>query len=55
MLISINDNDSRPIYQQIVDEGRRGIVGGALNAEDLLPSVRQLAAEQPNEITAVIT
>lgn len=44
MLITINETDSRPIYQQIVDEVRRGMVVGALSADDPLPSVRQLAA-----------
>lgn len=53
MRIAINETDARPIYQQIVDEVRRGIVVGALTAEDPLPSVRQLAAElrvNPNTV-----
>ena len=53
MLIRIDEKDPRPIYQQIVDEVRRGIVTGALAAEDPLPSVRQLASElrvNPNTV-----
>ena len=53
MLIRIDEADPRPIYQQIVDEVRRGLVLGTLGAEDPLPSVRQLAAElrvNPNTV-----
>jgi len=45
LIIRIDDTDSRPIYQQIVDEVRRGLVTGTLGPEDPLPSVRQLAGE----------
>lgn len=53
MIIRIDDTDSRPIYQQIVDEVRRGLVTGTLGPEDPLPSVRQLAGElkvNPNTV-----
>jgi len=53
MLISIDPTDSRPIYIQIVDEVRRGIVTGTIVANASLPSVRQLAAElrvNPNTV-----
>lgn len=53
MIIAIDEADPRPIYQQIVDEVRRGRVLGALAADDPLPSVRQLAAElrvNPNTV-----
>ncbi len=53
MLITIDETDPRPIYQQIVDEVRRALVVGTLAAEDPLPSVRQLAAElqvNPNTV-----
>jgi len=53
VLITIDEADPRPIYQQIVDEVRRGLVVGILQAEDPLPSVRQLAAElkvNPNTV-----
>jgi GntR family transcriptional regulator len=53
LIIRIDDTDSRPIYQQIVDEVRRGLVTGTLGPEDPLPSVRQLAGElkvNPNTV-----
>jgi GntR family transcriptional regulator len=53
MIISIDPADPRPIYVQITDEVRRGIVLGALGPDDPLPSVRQLAAElrvNPNTV-----
>ena len=53
MIIAIDDTDPRPIYQQIVDEVRRGMVVGALAADEPLPSVRQLAADlsvNPNTV-----
>ena len=53
MLIRIDDKDPRPIYQQIVDEVRRGLVTGTIGAEDPLPSVRQLAGDlrvNPNTV-----
>jgi len=53
VLITIDDKDPRPIYRQIVDEVRRGIVLGTLSPEDSLPSLRQLAAElrvNPNTV-----
>ena len=53
MIIRIDESDPRPLYQQIVDEVRRGMVLGTLAADDALPSVRQLAAElsvNPNTV-----
>lgn len=53
MLITIDETDPRPIYQQIVDEVRRAVVVGALAPDEPLPSVRQLAAElklNPNTV-----
>ena len=44
MLISVDANDPRPIYIQIIDEMRRALVVGTLAPDDPLPSVRQLAA-----------
>ena len=52
-MIWIDAGDSRPIYLQIMDEVRRGIVVGTLRAEEPLPSVRALAAElriNPNTV-----
>jgi len=53
VLIRIELSDSRPIYQQIVDEVRRALVLGTASPEDPLPSVRALAAElrvNPNTV-----
>ncbi len=52
-LVSIDVNDARPIYIQIMDEVRRAIVVGTLAPDDPLPSIRQLAGElgvNPNTV-----
>lgn len=43
MLISISEQDPRPIYTQIAAEIKRQIHEGALKPGDELPSVRELA------------
>jgi GntR family transcriptional regulator len=51
--ISVNPDDPRPLYVQIVDEVRRGILRGALAPDDPLPSVRELARDlrvNPNTV-----
>jgi GntR family transcriptional regulator len=45
MWVQLDDRDARPIYVQIMDEIRRALVRGALQPEDPLPSVRELASE----------
>lgn len=53
MLISIDPTGDRPIFVQIMDEVRRGIVLGTLKENDPLPSVRQLATQlrvNPNTV-----
>jgi len=45
MLIIIDQNDSRPIYQQIADEIRLLIAKRELKEDAALPSVRQLAGD----------
>ncbi len=53
ILISIDSADARPIFVQIMDEVRRGIVLGTLKQDDPLPSVRGLASElrvNPNTV-----
>jgi len=53
MLITIDPGDARPIYLQIMDEIRRALVMGTLQADEPLPSVRQLASElriNPNTV-----
>ena len=53
MLFEISINDPRPLYLQIMDEVRRGIVTGTIRPDEPLPSVRQLALElriNPNTV-----
>jgi GntR family transcriptional regulator len=53
MRVLLDNADERPIYVQIMDEIRRGVVLGTLRPEDTLPSVRQLAVElrvNPNTV-----
>ncbi|HSJ09985.1 MAG TPA: GntR family transcriptional regulator [Longimicrobiales bacterium] len=52
-MIAIDAADGRPIYIQIMDEIRRGIVLGTWRDDEPLPSVRQLAVElrvNPNTV-----
>ncbi|MEO6778487.1 MAG: GntR family transcriptional regulator [Gemmatimonadaceae bacterium] len=54
MLISLDSQDTRPIYVQIVDEVRRALVLGTLGPDDPLPSVRELAVTlrvNPNTVS----
>lgn len=54
MLITVDSNDPRPIYIQIVDEVRRALVLGTLSPDESLPSVRQLAVTlrvNPNTVS----
>ena len=45
MKLFIDSRASKPIYVQIMDEMRRLIAIGDLKPHDMLPSVRQLAAD----------
>ena len=52
-MISIDNRDPRPLYEQVVDGFRKLIVAGALGPDDKLPSVRSLATQlaiNPNTI-----
>lgn len=54
MLISLDSQDTRPIYLQIVDEVRRALVLGTLGPDGPLPSVRELAVKlrvNPNTVS----
>jgi GntR family transcriptional regulator len=54
MLISLDPQDTRPIYIQIVDEVRRALVLGTLAPDGPLPSVRDLAVKlrvKPNTVS----
>jgi GntR family transcriptional regulator len=53
LALTIDVSDSRPIYVQIMDEVKRGIVLGTWRTDEALPSVRQLAVElriNPNTV-----
>ncbi len=52
-VILLDYRDKRPIYEQIVEKLERLIVGGALEADSKMPSVRSLGMElavNPNTI-----
>lgn len=52
-MILLDYRDKRPIYEQIVDKLERLIIGGGLEANCKMPSVRSLALElsvNPNTI-----
>lgn len=52
-MISINNRDSRPIYEQVRDGLRQMLMSGGLIPGDKLPSVRALASKltiNPNTI-----
>ena len=52
-MVHLDYRDARPIYSQIVDNFRAQIAAGVLQAEDKLPSVRELATQlsiNPNTI-----
>jgi GntR family transcriptional regulator len=55
MLIIIDQNDSRPIYQQIADEIRLLIARGELTENTSLPAVRQLAGDLGVNLNTVAT
>jgi DNA-binding transcriptional regulator YhcF (GntR family) len=44
MLLSINEQDPKPVYVQIVNQIKEQILRGSLKAGDALPSVRELAS-----------
>jgi GntR family transcriptional regulator len=45
MLLTIQPDDSRPVYRQIVDEVGRCVATGILKADEALPAARTLAGE----------
>ena len=52
-MICLNYRDSRPIYEQVKDAFRRLIISGAMEPNEKLPSVRELASQlaiNPNTI-----
>lgn len=45
LAVNLDPRDARPLYLQIIDEVRRALVVGALQPEDPVPSVRELASQ----------
>jgi GntR family transcriptional regulator len=43
MLLTIDENDNRPIYLQIIAQIREQVGNGTLKVGDVLPSVREVA------------
>ncbi|MBU3805016.1 MAG: GntR family transcriptional regulator, partial [Candidatus Cellulosilyticum pullistercoris] len=43
-MFPIDPRDTRPIYEQIIDNIKEQVIKGVLKPGDQLPSVRQLAA-----------
>jgi len=53
MHISLDADDPRPVFRQIVDEIQRSVATGILKADDPLPAVRALAKDlkvNPNTV-----
>src|SRR5688572_9466716 len=53
MHISLDGDDPRPVFRQIVDEVQRSVATGILKADDPLPAVRALAKDlkvNPNTV-----
>lgn len=44
MLLSINEQDPRPVYVQIIKQIKEQVLRGSLKSGDALPSVRELAS-----------
>lgn len=55
MYIVIDENDRRPIYQQVVDEIKALIARGELRAGAALPPVRQVAADLGVNLNTIAT
>ena len=58
MLIQIDYQDKRPIYEQVVEKMQNLIVRGILSMDEKIPSVRSLAIElsiNPNTIQKAYT
>ncbi len=45
MFVTVDERDSRPLYQQLVDEIKTLIARGELSEGTLLPPVRQVASD----------
>ena len=57
LMIQLNYQDSKPIYEQIKDGLKRLIITGAIAPDEKMPSVRELASQlaiNPNTIAKAI-
>ena len=53
MLVTVDPEDARPVFRQIVDEVERSVATGVLKGNDPLPPVRDLARQlkvNPNTV-----
>jgi DNA-binding transcriptional regulator YhcF (GntR family) len=55
LFLTVDANDSRPVYQQIADGVKALIAGGHLREGAALPSVRQVAADLGVNFNTVAT
>lgn len=55
VLLEIDPDDPRPIYQKVADEIRSLIAGATLKPGDQLPSVRQIAGDLGVNLNTVAT
>jgi GntR family transcriptional regulator len=55
MYIVVDENDRRPIYQQVVDEIKSLIARGELREGTALPPVRQVAADLGVNLNTIAT
>jgi DNA-binding transcriptional regulator YhcF (GntR family) len=55
MFLTVDTNDSRPVYQQIADGVKALIAGGHLREGAALPSVRQVAGDLGVNFNTVAT
>jgi len=55
MFITIDDNDRRPIYEQVADGIKSLIANGALKEGAELPPVRQIAADLGVNLNTIAT
>ena len=52
-MVTINNRDPRPVYEQVKEGFKRLIIAGVLSADEKMPSVRELAGQlaiNPNTI-----
>jgi GntR family transcriptional regulator len=45
MILKIDANSSKPVYQQIIDQVKYAVASGQLRADDRLPPIREVAVQ----------